>query len=151
MDGYLAKPVRADEMFETMESLLVERAPSGLTAPVTTPFKPGFDEAAFLSRMDGSYEVCVQIAEAFFVECPRLMAALRAALQRKNAVELASLAHALKGTIANFTDGAAFQSVVKVEQLAKEADLHRAGECFRTRGGRRCPVEFFALFRERSP
>jgi HPt (histidine-containing phosphotransfer) domain-containing protein len=111
--------------------LLNDRAPSGLMAPATAPFKPGFDESAFLSRMDGSYEVCVQIAETFFMECPRLMAALRAALQRRDAPELASLAHALKGTIANFTDGAAFQSAVKVEQLAKEADLYRAGESFR--------------------
>jgi len=46
-------------------------------------------------------------------------------------MELGSLAHAMKGTIANFTDGVAFQSAVKIEQLAKEADLHRAGEAFK--------------------
>jgi HPt (histidine-containing phosphotransfer) domain-containing protein len=81
--------------------------------------------------MDGSYEVCVQIAEAFFVECPGLLSALRVAIQNKNAPELASSAHALKGTIANFTDGPAFQSAARLEELAREADLHRAGETFR--------------------
>jgi HPt (histidine-containing phosphotransfer) domain-containing protein len=69
--------------------------------------------------------------KVFFAECPKLMVALRVALYRKDAIELASLAHAMKGTIANFTDGAAFQSAVRIEQLAKEADLHRASEAFK--------------------
>jgi CheY-like chemotaxis protein len=134
MDAYLAKPVRADEMFQTMEDLIRDignGAPGTLTGSLGRPRSQAFDEAAFLSRMDGSYEVCVQIAETFFAECPKLMAALRAALYRKDAMELGSLAHAMKGTIANFTDGVAFQSAVKIEQLAKEADLHRAGEAFK--------------------
>jgi hypothetical protein len=46
-------------------------------------------------------------------------------------MELAALAHGLKGTIANFTDGTAFQSAVKIEQFAKEADLCRAVEAFK--------------------
>jgi two-component system, sensor histidine kinase and response regulator len=134
MDAYLAKPVRADEMFQAIEDLIrdVGNSASGtLTGSLGRLRSQGFDEAAFLSRMDGSYEVCVQIAETFFAECPKLMAALRAALYRKDAMELGSLAHAMKGTIANFTDGVAFQSAVKIEQLAKEADLHRAGEAFK--------------------
>jgi HPt (histidine-containing phosphotransfer) domain-containing protein len=114
-------------LFKTMESLLNGQVPS-ITASVNSKRSPAFDEAAFLSRMDGSYEVCAQITEAFFSECPRLMASLRTALQRKDAPELAGIAHALKGALANFTDGAAFQSAVKIEQLAKEADLHRAAE-----------------------
>jgi two-component system sensor histidine kinase/response regulator len=131
MDGYLSKPVRADEMFQTIEGLLGGRS-SSASAGFPGLAKPqAFDEAAFLSRMDGSYEVCVQIAETFFAECPKLMAALHVALYRKDAIELASLAHAMKGTISNFTDGAAFQSAVRIEQLAKEADLHRAGEAFK--------------------
>jgi len=131
MDGYLAKPVRADEMFRTMEELLEHRSLAATPGPASVVRRAAFDEAAFLSRMDGSYEVCVQIAEAFFGECPRLMTALRGALKEKDAVELARLAHALKGTIANFTDGGAFLSAVKIEQLAKEADLYRAAEAFK--------------------
>jgi two-component system sensor histidine kinase/response regulator len=131
MDAYLSKPVRADEMFQTMEGLVANRvpAPSAVSPAVTRD--AAFDESAFLSRMDGSHDVCVQIAEAFFVECPKLMSALRLALQRKDALELAALAHGVKGTIANFTDGTAFQSAVKLEQLAKEADLCRAAEALK--------------------
>jgi two-component system, sensor histidine kinase and response regulator len=66
MDAYLSKPVRADEMFQTIEDLLGDRSPSA-AAGFTGVAKPQpFDGSAFLSRMDGSYEVCVQIAESFF-------------------------------------------------------------------------------------
>jgi CheY-like chemotaxis protein len=131
MDAYLSKPVRADEMFQTIENLVAHREPAVSTASSSGARDAAFDESAFLSRMDGSHDVCVQIAEAFFVECPKLMSALRVALQRKDAVELAALAHGLKGTIANFTDGTAFQSAVKIEQLAREADLYRAADAFK--------------------
>jgi HPt (histidine-containing phosphotransfer) domain-containing protein len=76
--------------------------------------------------MDGSHEVCAQIAETFLAECPRLMSALHLGLRRKDASEVASAAHALKGAIANFTGCTAFHSVVRLEQLAKEADLQLA-------------------------
>ena len=131
MDAYLSKPVRGDELFQTIETLVDDghfAAPANSSA---TPRGLVFDESSFLARMDGSYDVCVQIAEAFFVECPKVMSDLRSALQRKDAVELAALAHALKGIIANFTDGRSFQSAVKLEHLAKEADLTLAAETFK--------------------
>jgi CheY-like chemotaxis protein len=131
MDAYLSKPVRADEMFQTIESLVANALPVASAVSPGVARDTAFDESAFLSRMDGSHEVCVQIAEAFFLECPKLMSALRLALQKKDAMELAALAHGLKGTIANFTDGTAFQSAVKIEQFAKEADLYRAAEAFK--------------------
>src|SRR5262249_34793423 len=94
--------------------------------PVASPVpsKPSalFDEVALLARA-GSYDVSAQIAEAFFEECPSLMTPMRNALRRKDAPEIARLAHALKGAIANFTSGAAFHSAVGLEQFAKEGDI----------------------------
>jgi len=128
MDAYLSKPVRADELFHAIEGLVAGRsAHSSAVSAISTKNEP-FDEREFLARMDGSHEVCVQIAETFLVECPKLMSALRTALRRKDAPELASTAHALKGAISNFTGCTAFHSVVRIEQLAREADLQLAAE-----------------------
>jgi len=131
MDGYLSKPVRADELFHAIETLVAGRTPRPQAASSQVAQDVLFDESEFLARMDGSREVCIQIAEAFFVECPRLMSALRTALQHRNAAEVAELAHTLKGAIANFTGRAVFPSVIKLEQLAKEADLHSAAAAFK--------------------
>jgi CheY-like chemotaxis protein len=131
MDAYLSKPVRADELFHAIESLVAGRSTRSLAVlPDPVPDTP-FDEGEFLARMDGSYEVCVQIAEAFLGECPRLMASVRATLKQKNAPELAAAAHALKGAIANFTGCAAFHSAVRLEQLAQECDLQLAEEALK--------------------
>jgi signal transduction histidine kinase/CheY-like chemotaxis protein len=131
MDAYLSKPVRADELFRTIEDLV---AGSGPASPGVA-FRPirdvPFDEQEFLARMDGSHEVCVQIAETFLVECPKLMSALHGAVRRRNTSEIASSTHALKGAIANFSGCAAFQSVVHLEQLAKQADLQSAAEALK--------------------
>jgi len=131
MDAYLSKPVRADQLFQAIESLVISQsARCAMVSPISKPDVP-FDEGEFLARMDGSHEVCVQIAEAFLAECPRLMSALSASLKRKDASELAGVAHALKGAIANFTGCTAMRSVVRLEQLAKEADLQLAAEVFK--------------------
>jgi two-component system, sensor histidine kinase and response regulator len=130
MDAYLSKPVRADELFRTIEGLLPEKATvasGGATGQRGTP-AVAFDEAEFLARMDGSYDVCAQIAEAFFSEGPRLIGRLKEELKKKDAPQVTRTAHALKGAIANFTDGVAFQSAVRLEQLAREGDLRLAGE-----------------------
>jgi two-component system sensor histidine kinase/response regulator len=135
MDAYLSKPVRADELFHAIESLVAGRSVrSSATASSAVQDAP-FNEREFLARMDGSHEVCVQIAEAFLDECPKLMSALRTALRQKDAPALAAAAHALKGAIVNFTGCTAFHSVVRLEQIAKEADLQLAAEALKRLDG----------------
>jgi two-component system, sensor histidine kinase and response regulator len=131
MDAYLSKPVRADELFHAIESLVAGRSACSSAVSSSRVQESPFDEQEFVARMDGSHEVCVQIAEAFLTECPRLMSALRVSLKQKDAPKLAAVAHALKGAVANFTGCTAFHSVVRLEQLAKEADLQLAAEALK--------------------
>jgi signal transduction histidine kinase/DNA-binding response OmpR family regulator len=131
MDAYLSKPVRAGELFHAIESLVVGRSAQSSAVSSISGSDASFDEREFLTRMDGSHEVCVQIAETFFAECPRLMSALRAAVRSRDAMEVVSVAHALKGTIANFTKGTSFQSAARIEDLASEGDVGRAAEAFK--------------------
>jgi two-component system sensor histidine kinase/response regulator len=135
MDAYLSKPVRADELYHAIESLVADRSARTSAVSASPVQDAPFDEREFLARMDGSHEVCVQIAEAFLAECPRLMSALRVSLKQKDAPKLAAVAHALKGAIANFTGCTAFHSVVRLEQLAKEADLQLAAEALKKLDG----------------
>ncbi|HEY6129392.1 MAG TPA: response regulator [Candidatus Acidoferrum sp.] len=131
MDGYLSKPVRAEDLFQQIEaSVPGNRAIESPVVAISKQEAP-FDESAFLARMGGDQDGCAQIAEAFFVECPELLSQLRTALRRKDGPELARLAHGLKGAISNFTSGAAFHSCVRLEQLAKEADLYLAADAFK--------------------
>ena len=59
------------------------------------------------------------------------MQPIREALRRKDAMEIARLAHGLKGAISNFTSGAAFHSAVRLEQFAKEGDTTLGANAFK--------------------
>ena len=59
------------------------------------------------------------------------MSPIREALRRKDAMEIARLAHGFKGAISNFTSGAAFHAAVRLEQYAKEGDTSLAAEAFK--------------------
>ena len=131
MDGYLSKPVRAEELFRQIESCVSGNAPAAEPQSVVAKRSAPFDESAFLARMGGEPDLCAQIAEAFFVEGPELMTPIHEALRRKDAMEVARLAHGLKGAISNFTSGAAFHSAVRLEQFAKEGDTMLAIDAFR--------------------
>src|SRR5262245_3001762 len=86
MDGYISKPLRPNELFESVESLAaVARAGSKPAAPPCDEAMPPFDEAIALRSVGGDRELLSEIIEAFLEECPRLTAALAAAILRGDA------------------------------------------------------------------
>src|SRR6266436_2686660 len=62
MDAYLSKPVRADELFDAIESLVAGRSTgspntsSGISSDISSSLihEAPFNESEFLARMDGS-------------------------------------------------------------------------------------------------
>lgn len=136
MDAYISKPIRSKELFETIESVLhggdaepssSEKQLDSGNAPIEAPF----NEALLLERTEGSAELCGMLVEAFLKEYPKQVAALSQALQRQDTKEIAVAAHALKGAIANFTDGAALQATKALEKVSREGDLSGANEAYR--------------------
>jgi two-component system, sensor histidine kinase and response regulator len=92
MDGYLSKPVRAEDLFQQIESCVSGGAPVQEPVSVHSKRSAPFEEAAFLARMGGEQDLCEQVVEAFFMEGPELMQPIREALRRKDAMEIARLA-----------------------------------------------------------
>jgi CheY-like chemotaxis protein len=136
MDAYISKPIRSKELFAAIENLVqgtVKEAASAAKAPAPNNSinSSVFNEALLLERTEGSAEICALLVETFLKECPTHVAGLRAALQQKDARQLAVVAHGLKGAVANFTDGAALQATKALETTGKQNDLKAADEAFR--------------------
>jgi len=134
MDAYVSKPIRSKELFETIESILHKSGSAAEPRPVEKERdsnNAAFDEALLLERTEGSAELCGMLIEAFLKEYPKQVAALSQALQRQDTKEIAVAAHALKGAIANFTDGASLQATKALEKVAREGDLPSANEAYR--------------------
>ena len=94
MDGYVAKPVRPHELYAAVEGC----------APADVPFE--WDAA--LESVGGDEAMLRELAELFFVECPKLMQQIREHIAGAAGPELRRAAHTLKGSAHVFgAEGAA--------------------------------------------
>ena len=85
-------------------------------------------QAAALERLDGNAELLGEMAELFLQQYPKLLDELRGALASRDSKRLGRSAHTLKGSLGNFTSGAAFKSAERLEKLGRDRDFASAEE-----------------------
>jgi signal transduction histidine kinase/DNA-binding response OmpR family regulator len=122
MDGYLAKPLQAKDLFEVVENVQAVAGLSAAAAPGNGAGGLPFDPAAALERTAGDRGLLQELAAIFCEECPRLLADVAAAVQARDAARLRSAAHTLKGSVGNFGPSAAFEAALALEALGRGGD-----------------------------
>ena len=125
MDGYLSKPINAQEMIGLIENLvrcaastaqLVEATPGpAVTSPqaATVIFDP---EMALLRCFD-SHDMVREMIHCFFDEVDNLFPQMRAALERGDLDEVGRLGHRMKGTVVYLGAEPARQAALGVERF----------------------------------
>jgi CheY-like chemotaxis protein/HPt (histidine-containing phosphotransfer) domain-containing protein len=125
MDGYVAKPVRAKELYAAIEAAMgavKERADDG-----ASDTRPAMDREKAL-EFAGDDETLLQLAGIFQSECPKLMAAVRDALARSDAPALQMTAHTLKGSAGTLAADGVQEVSEELETMARRGDWSRAPE-----------------------
>jgi len=138
MDGYVSKPIRPQELLETLGRF---RPPTEPMAPsATQPFdearglrptgeevlgEPRSNEAAAEDKA-----LMAELADLFLKTCPATLELARTALERGEACALERAAHALKGSVSHFSAPAAYQSAATLERLARLGKLPEAAAAF---------------------
>jgi signal transduction histidine kinase/CheY-like chemotaxis protein len=120
-DRVLGKPFR----LEDLHAILVEACgPSALSsaAPATAAV-PALDFKSALERVGGDKALFKRMIATFLRDTPKRLAALAAALRRKDASGAASLAHALKGSVSIFGAGAARLRAQELQEAGRSGDL----------------------------
>ncbi|MCH5374361.1 MAG: response regulator [Planctomycetes bacterium] len=127
MDGYVSKPVRAQELFETMEDVLVAaeprrrpESPAAATAPV------GLDWDVAMEAVQGDQTLLRELIEIFLDEGPTLMSQAHDALAKGDASRLQRAAHTIKSSVRLFGAKRAFEFCYDLENLAKRGKLGEA-------------------------
>lgn len=82
--------------------------------------------AALVERLGGDETLARQLAAIFVAECPRMMAAVREAVSAGDASRIRRAAHALKGSVGNFTNQAPTTTALALEEAARRGDLGAA-------------------------
>ena len=88
------------------------------------------DRAALLDRLEGDWELLVEIVALFLEDCPRRMAAGRQAVAAGDTETLLRIAHSLKGSAGNFGDEAASGAATAVETAARAGDRSAAASAW---------------------
>jgi HPt (histidine-containing phosphotransfer) domain-containing protein len=130
MDGYVAKPLQAHELFTVLETLAPAGAAAGSEITAGQPTAVDFDKAEALNRVDGDTDLLKELLGLFFAECPQRLAQIRDAIAKGDAENLQRAAHTLKGSVGNFAARAAFEAAERLELLGRAGDLTDADQAY---------------------
>jgi CheY-like chemotaxis protein len=132
MDDYVPKPIRAEQLFETIASVCAataeaaaregQQAGSQAVAIVDWP--------AALQAVEGNREALQTMIEAALEEVPQLLATIRLELDAGDAAALRRAAHTLKASIGYFSHGPAFEEARQLELIGQENRLADASAVF---------------------
>jgi signal transduction histidine kinase/DNA-binding response OmpR family regulator len=130
MDGYLTKPVRPRELFETIARLIPHRADIGAERPQETAANDVFDRASLLARIDGDETLLQELIGLFLEDAPQRLDHLRDALVDDDPQQLERIAHTLKGAAGNVCAHRTFEAAKRLERLAKMGDVLKTTDAF---------------------
>ncbi|MHB8955155.1 MAG: PAS domain S-box protein [Pirellulaceae bacterium] len=130
MDGYLSKPVDAQELIGLVESVARGPVPPA-PLPAATPNLPEraptatpmvFNPQEALTRCHNQPDIVQEMIQYFFDDVEHLFPQMRAALERGALVEVGQLGHRIKGTLVYLGAQPALEAALAVERLGERSD-----------------------------
>jgi CheY-like chemotaxis protein len=130
MDDYVAKPIRARHLFETIEAVLAASGRSDTPSDRASPRPDVVDWTDALSTVKGDDHLLRELAEVFLDEAPKLVSAMREAIEGDDAGSLRRAAHTFKGSVHYFGARRARELALALEKMAQDGNLQKAEETF---------------------
>ena len=118
MDGYLSKPIKADELYAAIDKALCH-AP--IPIPPTT--EPPIDLPTLLTIIDGEKDLLIELGEIFRQDYPQQVVALHEAIRHSDAYRLERVAHSLKGALATIGATTARSLAHELEIMGQSGQL----------------------------
>jgi CheY-like chemotaxis protein len=132
MDAYVSKPLRAADLFDTLERTSVSLAgDAGAALPPVSPAattRDAFDAETLIANFGGSRQLVAEVIDVFLTDSDAMTAAIRHAIESRDHGVAGSAAHALKGSIGLFSRGRSFELARQIELSARAGDLSHANE-----------------------
>jgi PAS domain S-box-containing protein len=130
MDGYVAKPIRFDDLVDAIENLGQSPEVPKMAATATPRQPEPNDMASALERVEGDVELLHEMVGLFLEELPELLTNLREAVTAGDAKAIERAAHKLKGSVGNFAAQPAFEAAFRLEKIGRAGDLTEAESGF---------------------
>ena len=130
MDGYIAKPIRAKDLYETIEMTAAKVLESQRRNDTISDEKEILDRDKILERTGADEETLKEIVELFVTESAKLMERIRDAVTNEDASELQKAAHTLRGSIRIFGAERAAAAALRLETMGHDKNLANAEEAW---------------------
>jgi two-component system, sensor histidine kinase and response regulator len=123
MDGYISKPVRANQLAGEIQRLVAnpERA-----LPLPTKLSSshqGIEEKILFEWFEGDRELLSEVGELFLANWPRMLTAIREAASAGDAGSLERAAHTLRSSVCLFGVPEIIRLLQRLETMGKEGNL----------------------------
>ena len=124
MDGYLSKPIEPALLYAALEHQTTAIAPASAAATPGAPAATSpVDRERLMERLGGDEQLLIDVVRVFLDDCPSRLAAIKAAVDSRDAEQIRTTAHALKGAAANLSAQGLFDSAGTLERLGAEGRL----------------------------
>jgi signal transduction histidine kinase/CheY-like chemotaxis protein/HPt (histidine-containing phosphotransfer) domain-containing protein len=130
MDDYLAKPIRAADLFAALARAVPGEPASGQPASNAVAPSDLLDPTALLAACGEDVELLAKMCQHFQAHAPGRLAEASESLRDRNAARLLETAHKLGGMVSSFSATAAEAAAV-LEQAAAEARMDAASQAHR--------------------
>ena len=129
MDDYVAKPIEASALFETIERC-VHGHGEGTTPPASNPVKKALDRASILDRLDGDVDLMEEVVHLMMTEAPALLDALSSAITAEDAKVIERAAHSIKSCLAQLGAETGRSLAQEIEDAGANGAVPRAVALF---------------------
>jgi two-component system, sensor histidine kinase and response regulator len=132
MDGYIAKPINRDKLFQSIQAVVGNKLQPSTGAAQARPPKPSADrnQPCPSDRCYGDNDLEYEIMQAFLEEAPQLMKRMERALAEEDPAALSDSAHALKGAAAQIGAAAVVEAANALEKIGRAGDLGKSKQIF---------------------
>ena len=134
MDDYLTKPIQPGKFGETIARWIPDDAAAEQDRTGGKPSEESsvFDRTAFLDRIGGDEELCLEIIGLFLQDVPGQIEFLENTINKKDPALVDRQAHTLKGASGNVGAVSLQDAALQLELAGKNGDLSRATEMLNT-------------------
>jgi two-component system sensor histidine kinase/response regulator len=125
MDGYLAKPIRPQELDEVLDACMAKRASASSPNEVsrTEVYGQSVNADELLERLDGDRVFLAELIALFRADYPRQIEVIRKAIHQNDAIGVKRGSHALKGALSNLAASQAGEIAAHLERLGSSGNL----------------------------
>jgi CheY-like chemotaxis protein len=125
MDDYLAKPIRAADLFAVIDRVLANRPEAEPEPPPRPQPEDPLDPVALRSACDDDEALLRKLCRVFQAKAPASLARVRDAVREGDAARLREAAHSLRGLLSTFSTTAA-RAAWELEEMGASGQLAAA-------------------------